>query len=511
MDAASYIGKLLWNLGTLAPEVVLLVIFLIILVMDIFVVLREKTYGLSVMCIVGCLLSLHVVLLQFYDPDFFRVAFGETFAADKFTLYFKLLFIVSAFFTALFTLESRRLDRYRTGEYYALLVLSTAALCVLVSARHFLPLYVALEILHLCLYVFVSYRKDSSTALRGGLSFFRYSIMASGILLVSISFIYGVTGTLDVQYAFIVLAVHPFTGIVILLLLGGTVAVKLLLIPLYFGRRSPLWTAPLPVVAFLCVGVGIGGFGALIRMLLPLFRDVPIFSDVSFTSINAHYSFYISVFLGIVAVAGMTVGNLAALRQKKLKPLILYSCLAHIGYICMGLAALESRGLQSVLFYLGLYLFMNMGIFYCALLLDKKTGSGNISDYRGLYKHYPLLAVTTTVLVLSLTGLPPFGGFMGKYLVFTEVIRYGTTTPLPIVYYLLVAGACINCLISFIYYFRVARTMFRSHGKESAPSHPRGIQETLLLWIFILAMLTLFFLWRPPYTHIQYITNAIVL
>jgi NADH-quinone oxidoreductase subunit N len=242
--------------------------------------------------------------------------------------------------------------------------------------------------------------------------------------------------------------------------------------------------APTPVTAFLSVGPKAAGVAALIRFVVVGFD-----ASVATPPVGG---LPWPVLLGILAMATMTVGNLAAVPQDNVKRLLAYSSIAHAGYLLMGVAVGTPEAIQAVAVYAPIYLLMNLGAFLAVLAVRAKTGSETIADYRGLGARSPLLAIALAIFLFSLTGLPPFAGFIGKFYLFASVLQAGT----PFFYVVAIVGV-LNSVVSLFYYARLVKAMFLEGSAAGAPAVPVPFPATVLLAVLAIPTLILGVWWSP--------------
>jgi proton-translocating NADH-quinone oxidoreductase chain N len=297
-------------------------------------------------------------------------------------------------------------------------------------------------------------------------------------MLYGFSLLYGLTGSVDLATIAGTLdttAVSPLlvVGTVMMILTG--LGFKIALVPFHQWSPDAYEGAPTPITAFLSVGPKAAGLAVLIRIL---------------TVALPAYSVNWTVILSLIAILTMTVGNLVALWQTNMKRMLAYSSIAQAGYMLIGLAAWNTQatngfeGVNGILLYLFAYLFTNLGVFTVAIVLENKMGTANISDYAGLIRRSPFLSIALLVFFLSLIGIPPTGGFMGKLFVFGAAINQGL--------YLLAGIGILNSVISVYYYFGVARQVFFVQGPDETPIHPGlvmgGVVAVTLVMTLLIAL-----------------------
>jgi proton-translocating NADH-quinone oxidoreductase chain N len=317
-------------------------------------------------------------------------------------------------------------------------------MCLLVSANDLISLYLSLEFLSLTSYILAGYLKESPRSNEAAIKYFLYGAVSAAIMLYGLSLLYGMTGKIQLEAVIRQLSgeASPLATVALTMVATGFFF-KVAVAPFHQWSPDIYEGAPTPVTAFLSVAPKAAGFGALIRVfMLALPDSSPAFSMI----------------LALLAALTMTWGNLAALPQTNLKRMLAYSSIAQAGYVLMGISAAArdgSRdGMTAALLYLATYLFMNLGIFGVAIAAERMTGSEQIPDYAGFRERNPALAWMMILFLLSLAGLPPTAGFIGKFYLFVAVLKPGA----HLAWLAMIAAA--NTAISVYYYFNVARTMF---------------------------------------------------
>jgi NADH-quinone oxidoreductase subunit N len=355
------------------------------------------------------------------------------------------------------------------GEYFALIFWSTVGMMLLTASEEFLTLFLTLETMTICLYLATAFEKTKRRSAEGGLKYFVYGSVSSALFLFGLSLVYGLTGT--TQFFAIRHALAPVQGVssglagnvagatAVLLMLVGF-GFKVAAVPFHQWAPDAYEGAPAPVTAWIATGSKVASFIAMMKVLLHALGPWERGAGGVMTP----------GWIGVVAVlsaASMTYGNFAALAQKNFKRMLAYSSIAHAGYMLVGVAAAgvstrheESAG--SVLFYLVVYAFANVGAFALAAWLARDKGSDEIADLDGLAFRYPGLATCVLLLMLSLVGLPPLAGFFGKLYMFMEALNQegtqGQGGRVTLIW--LVALGLLNSVVSAFYYVRVLRAMF---------------------------------------------------
>jgi NADH-quinone oxidoreductase subunit N len=372
--------------------------------------------------------------------------------ADGYALFFNLIVLTAAALAILFSVEYTERTGLARGEYYTLLLLSTAGMMLMAASVNLVTIFLALEILSIALYVLVGLDRARLRSSEAALKYLLLGAFASGFLLYGMALLYGQAGTTSLA------GLHDYT-----VSLGGEfpplLMVALGLMIVGFGFKVALvpfqmWTpdayegAPTSVTAFMSVGAKAAGFAALGRVVLYALGDL-----------NGDWVWV----LAVLSALTMTVGNLAALRQTNLKRMLAYSSIAHAGYILVGVAAYNELGTSAMLFYLFAYAFMNVGAFAILIAVGRfdssAEGGETLNDLAGLAARKPWLAAAMALFMLSLAGVPPLAGFLAKFNVFSAAVQAGLV-------WLAVFGV-VNSVISAYYYLRVVVVMYMKDGRAT--------------------------------------------
>jgi NADH-quinone oxidoreductase subunit N len=306
-------------------------------------------------------------------------------------------------------------------------------------------------------------------------------------MLYGITLMFGLTGSTKLVAIREALAGGAAAGGNSMMLLVATVLIlagfgfKTAAVPFHFWCPDVYTGAPTPVTAFLSVAPKAAGFAIVVRFFFTsLSNPQGVSAWAAFGWLNW------TLLILIVSIVTMTFGNIAALRQTNMKRLLAYSSIAHAGYIFMGAAVLSSEGIQSILVYLITYLFMNLGAFLVVIEIYNRTGSFDVKDYRGLYRRSPFLAISMTVFLLSLMGIPPFAGFFGKLYVFAAAVKGGLA-------WYAVVGA-LNSVIAVYYYARVVKDMIIEDAGDMSPIRLSWATHALV-WLMLLPTAGLMVIW----------------
>jgi NADH-quinone oxidoreductase subunit N len=480
------------NFLVIAPEIVVLITALLVMMADLFLG-KEQKGRLAWVSLVGVLAAAG---LSYYIWDGSDPALQDMLVADGYALFLNLVILTAAALAILFSVEYTGRAGLARGEYYTLLLLSTTGMMLMAAATNLVTIFMALEILSIALYVLVGLNRAELRSAEAALKYLLLGAFASGFLLYGIALIYGQTGTTSL--AGIRAHVTSLGGEFPALLMVGMglmivgFGFKVALVPFQMWTPDAYEGAPTSITAFMSVGAKAAGFAALGRVLLYALGDLS--GDWVWV-------------LAVLSALTMTVGNLAALRQRNLKRMLAYSSIAHAGYILVGLAAGNELGTSAVLFYLFAYAFMNIGAFAILIAvgrLDSSTQGGEtLADMAGLAARKPWLAVAMTLFLLSLAGVPPLVGFMAKFYVFGAAVEAGLI-------WLAVIGV-INSVISAYYYLRVVVYMYMRDGQVTeGDSSPVCLALQVGVGLAAVAIVVLG-LWPAPILELAHLTAAALL
>lgn len=411
--------------------------------------------------------------------------FTPMMAIDPMAFFFKILAVLTVALVGLSAVDYINQRTPFRGEFYTLTLLAGLSLMFLSSATNLVLIYLALEFLSITSYILTGYLRQDARSTEAAVKYFVYGAVASGVMLYGFSLLYGATGSVDLATIALALTTADAPLILIvpatLMILAGF-GFKIALVPFHQWSPDVYEGAPTPITAFLSVGPKAAGLAVLIRVMV--------------VALPA-YSFNWTAILTVLSILTMSLGNLVALWQTNMKRLLAYSSIAQAGYMLIGLAAWSVEpgswgGINGILLFLLAYLFTNLGVFAVAIVLENKLGTANISDYAGLIRRSPYLSVALLIFFLSLIGIPPTGGFMGKLFVFGAAIDQGL--------YVLAGFGILNSVISVYYYFGVARLVFFGEGADESPIRPSLAMNTVIT--VTLAMTLLIALAGQPFIEL---------
>jgi NADH-quinone oxidoreductase subunit N len=414
--------------------------------------------------------------------------FSGVLVVDPLGAAFKIVLVAAGLLTVLaFTFRnSRELHGLGQGELMALVLALVLSCLLLAAANDILMLYLALEMVSITSYVMVAYLKGDRMSNEASLKYVLFGAASTGTMLYGLSLLYGMAGTTSLPgiQEFVAGGVpeaNRFAIYAVTLLVLAGFGFKIAAVPFHFWCPDVYQGAPTPVTALLSVLPKAAGLAIVLRFFYGAF-SVPTTGPWDLTgSID-----WVEVLM-VVSVLTMTVGNVAALTQTNMKRLLAYSSIAHAGFLLMGVVALSEDGARGLLVYLAAYLFMNLGAFLVVTLVHLHDGSFDLRDYPGLYRRAPLLTLAMAFFLLSLVGIPPFIGFLGKLYVFAAVIERGMGVYAVI--------AALNAAVAAYYYFRILKVMTIDAGNEDRPPLKLALVDQAWVAAFALANVVPILFW----------------
>ncbi len=436
------------NLLSILPMALVAVLALIMLVLDFFLKKGHKG-AIGYLSIIGLLIILPVASGTIETAP----AFGGMVMADAFSAYFNVIFILAAIFALYLSVDYMKRIGSETGEYYYIVLFAVAGMMVMASANDLIALYVGLELMALSFYVLTAFRVRDTKSSEGALKYFVLGALSSGILLYGISFTYGFSGTTNIsdiaRLAGGAGANNTFMLLGVVLTAAGF-AFKIAAFPFHVWAPDAYEGAPTPVTALLSIGSKAASFAIFLRVFI-----------VAFPTFQPHWW----KLLWAISAATMLYGSVVAIPQKNIIRMLAYSSIAHAGVILIGLVVLNGAGgagAASVMYYLLVYAFMNMGAFAIVMYLGRAGINGDdIRGYAGLAARHPVIAFLMALFLLSLAGIPPTGGFMAKFFVLSAAIKAE--------YYWLAAIGVVSTATSLFFYARVVFYMYMKDAEDVVP------------------------------------------
>jgi NADH-quinone oxidoreductase subunit N len=458
------------------PEMILAGTILLVVVFDSFLSPGRKHWTMP-LSFLGTLAALVATLTLIGDS---RSTFGGTYVVDPFAVLFKTFFLGSALVVLAISLRYFREGRYYQGEYYFLLLTAFLGCLTIASSRELLMLFISIELVSAPGFLIAAFRKTDPRSNESGLKFFLIGVLSSAVMLYGMSLIYGITGTTRLDGIAEALAgpvgEGPLALAAIFLVVAGF-AFKVSAVPFQFWAPDTYEGAPVPVAAFLSVASKAAGFAGLLQLM--------------FVGFGPAAEFWTPVFFALSA-ATMTIGNLVALAQTQVVRLLAYSSIAQAGYMLLpfalagGTAANDRAAFAAAVLYILLYAVMNLGAFAVVVAVVRDAPGALITDFAGLSRRAPVLAIAMATFMVSLAGIPPTAGFWAKFFIFSAAIDRGGLG-------VWLAGIMVvNSVISLFYYVAIARQMFMVDGEQRPLTSPALVSGVAALAAVAIVVLFVF-------------------
>lgn len=428
-----------------------------------------------------------------------RLAFNDLISLDPYSGFFKLLLYVITGLTLLFSLAYLKAERIHLAEYYGFLLLALTGMMVMVSGADLLIIYLGMELMSISLYILAGFKRGESRSLEASAKYFVLGAFSSAILLYGISLLFGIAGSTQLSTIAGVVQNQglddPGLVLAMVLLVAGF-GFKLSAVPFHMWTPDVYEGAPTSVTAFMAVASKVASFGAFLRVFLE-----------GLAGIKAHWHI---LFL-IICIATLVLGNVVALVQTNIKRMLAYSSIAHAGYALIGVvvasqveASVEAQtfGVSSVLLYLAVYSFMTMGAFGMIGMLRRGGLEGeDIQDFTGLAKRQPFMGFLMLIFMLSLAGIPPTAGFIGKFYLFLAAVDAGLTW--------LAVLAVLFSVVGAFYYLRIVMVMYMQDPQPDAGILPKVQLSPVMIVVFACALAGVFVLGLYPDPLVSLTTHAV--
>jgi NADH-quinone oxidoreductase subunit N len=454
-------------LGPLAAMLVVAGTGMLVLLLDLLPPRDSKTH-LGTLALAGLCVALLVTLLRWSSGG---RAFRDMVVLDQHAMFFQIVIAYAAALVVLLSMDYLRRVGAETGEYYALVLFSTSGMLLLASAGDLIVVFIGIELMSLSLYVLAGLFRRDLESTEASMKYFLLGAFASAFLLYGIALVYGTTGATNFDRIAGAVSVRPHDP---LLLVGlGLILVgfgfKISAVPFHMWAPDVYQGAPTSVTALIATGSKAAMLAVTIRLILSVFRG----SQPDWGGL-----------LWVLAALTMTVGNVVALAQSNLKRMLAYSSIAHVGYMLVGIVAGGIPGAAAVLFYVFAYVFTTIGTFGVITLCERDGREAvEVGDYAGLGRRSPLLALVLSLFLLSLVGIPPLAGFVGKFYVFGSAVRAG--------YLWLALIAVLNSALAAYYYLRVIVYMYMREPEAAAARYTPSFAGVLALTVSLAGIVLL--------------------
>jgi len=459
----------------LAPEMILAGGIVLLVLLDLFVADAKKWIltPLASFIVLGAFIP--VLTLALSDGGV-RSLFDDRYMVDNFSLVMKGLFLLSGYVVILLTADHLREGDYYQGEYWFLLLTSLLGMVMMASSRDLVSIFVSLELLSIPAYMMAAWRKRDLRSNEAGIKYYLLGVFASALMLYGMSLLYGISGSTKLVEIskYLGTDLTSVRALAVFFIVVGF-AFKVSAVPFHTWAPDTYQGAPTPVTAFLSVASKAAGFVALVTVI--------------FVGFPGSHDVWQPVFW-ILSALTMTVGNVLALKQTNIVRMLAYSSVAQGGFILMPLAVagidgVANSALRAIVTYLLVYAATNLGVFAVVMVVARKTRSGEISSYGGLFSYAPGIATLMTMFMASLAGIPPFGGWFGKFAAFQSLVSAGTTWS----YALAIIGG-INSAVAFGYYGKILREMWMKPVPDGDTT-PVTVYSSLSVALVITSVATL--------------------
>ena len=477
----------LQSLEFFIPELILTITILAALITDLFVK-KSKTNMIGWVLGVGLVVvGLSVHNLSSVPPT---TLFLDMIVIDPFSSFMKIVIILSTLLVIVASWVNDELEKYRKGEYFTIMGIMVMGLFLMTSSVDIIMLYISIEVVSIMSFVLAAYLKLDTRSNEAGLKYVIYGAFSSGVMLFGLSIVYGLAGSTN--YFAIQDTLSSLDGsaspalIMALLMIFAGFGYKISSVPFHFWTPDVYEGSPSTITAYLSVAPKAAGFAMIIRFFHQVFSDSIGLTSNAIGSTDLPWP----EIIGVLAVVTMTMGNLVAIQQKSIKRMLAYSSIAHAGYMMLALPVLSMEAVESVMIYLFIYVFMNLGAFFIVIFVKNKTGGESFEDFEGLGWKMPIVGAFMTLFMLSLTGLPPTAGFIGKLYIFKTLVGAGSEF-----LWLVVAGG-VNSVISLYYYFHVVKVMFLGGKRSDVITYPPSTMFGLMIFTAVPSLL-LGLYWNP--------------
>jgi NADH-quinone oxidoreductase subunit N len=437
------------DMTAISPEIIVVCSAMAVLILGLFVK-KEWRFLLGYLSVAGLVAA---AFQTWSMRSEFHSAFFGMFVLDGYATYFKMVFYVAASIALLISISFVKTEKIERGEYYSLMLFATAGMMVMASGSDLISIYLGIELMALSIYILAGFIRKSLRSNEAALKYFLLGAFSSGILLYGIALIYGITGTTNLRdiAAFIQTGTFSKPALVLsMVLLTAGFGFKVAAVPFHMWTPDVYEGAPTSVTAFMSVGPKAAAFAAFLRVFV-----------TALPGIQADWT----VIIATLAILSMLIGNVVAISQTNIKRMLAYSSIAHAGYALVGFAAGGKEGISSVLTYLLIYVFMNLGAFGMVVALSRGGMTGErIEDFAGLAKKNRMAALLMLIFMFSLAGIPPTAGFIGKFNIFMAALDSG------FLWLALIMVAM--SVVSAFFYLRVVMVMYMKEPEDERKVTP---------------------------------------
>ena len=442
------------------PELLIVFTILFVIISDLVDDLKKYTHYLTLACLglVGILLYLGG------SNSESKFIFNNMLIFDSFSFYFKVIVLFCTISIISVSKYSVELDDEYRSEYNTLLLVILLGLFLMTNSVNLIMIYLSLELVSIPSYVLAGILKNNKKSNEASLKYVIFGSFASGLMLFGFSLLYGISGSLDIYeiHDKLLMTNNPSVVLFSIILILAGFGYKISMVPFHYWTPDVYEGSPTTITAFLSVAPKAAGFALFLRVFLSVFTVGGVFSS-TIPIFNISWP----MLLAVLSAATMTVGNVLALRQDNVKRMLAYSTISHVGFMLMAVCTLTPIAINGIMFYILMYSFMNLSAFYMVIYMSNKYNAEVVADWKGIAFKNPILAAFMVLNLVSLAGLPPTSGFVGKVYLFRGLFYDKEFIWLGII-------AVLNSVISLYYYFKIVRSMYfyESDSKKTLSAHP---------------------------------------
>ena len=465
------------------PELILVILILSVIVIDLIPSLQDLKFPLA-------FIGLGLLALALYLSHGVKASiFMDLIVVDPFSHFFKWIFVLATASILLVSRYSVEVEEENHVEYISLMLMILLGLFLMASSTNLLMIYLAIELVSIPSYILAGMKKNDRASNEASLKYVIFGSFASGLMLFGLSWLYGISGStniLDIHAALLTNG-NQFLVYMSLMMIMVGFGYKISMAPFHYWTPDVYEGSPTPVTAFFSIGPKAAGFAILIRVLYTIFTN-----DGSLNATSALYDVNWTLIFAVLAAITMTIGNFLALHQENVKRLLAFSSISHVGFMLIAFTVIGTEALTALLFYLVIYFFMTLSAFIIAIFVKNKLDTDTIDGWKGLAKRNPLISAFMVISLVSLAGLPPTAGFVGKFYLLAVLFRAKT-------FYWLAVVAILNSVVSLYYYFKIIKSMYFLNEEEEVSSEPLEANP-YIKWTAILfsaQTLLFYFYWTP--------------
>ena len=465
------------------PELILVVMILTVIVIDLIPSLKDLKFPVT-------FIGLGLLALTLYLSHGVKASiFMDLIVVDPFSHFFKWIFVVATTSILLVSRYSIEVEEENHVEYISLMLMILLGLFLMASSTNLLMIYLAIELVSIPSYILAGMKKNDRASNEASLKYVIFGSFASGLMLFGLSWLYGISGSTNIVdiHAALLTNGNQFLVYMSLMMIMVGFGYKISMAPFHYWTPDVYEGSPTPVTAFFSIGPKAAGFAILIRVLYTIFTN-----DGTLNATSTLYDVNWTLIFAVLAAITMTIGNFLALHQENVKRLLAFSSISHVGFMLIAFTVIGTEALTALLFYLVIYFFMTLSAFIIAIFVKNKLNTDTIDGWKGLAKRNPLIAAFMVISLVSLAGLPPTAGFVGKFYLLAVLFRAKT-------FYWLAVVAILNSVVSLYYYFKIVKSMYFLNDEEEVSSEPLEANP-YIKWTAILfsaQTLLFYFYWTP--------------